>query len=482
MLSGFFVVCSFLSSKLISLLPRRFQPKEQEVDSAVSYQIVLEKEPFHSSFKAWIRTVAFIVVAVFLPEQVSWAIEQDWRVLWPNSALASSVNAAGRLSGGFAPGYARNPININVPNTIKKLLQDINNKPITAIQLAPNVTVEMKAPLKMSGARIEQIYQWLLGKPCGTKALYDYLKMRGAPADESDIAVLALSVDILNDVIRPEGNPEVIKTSLLALSKASEFFNQKLIPVKLSTIDYRLSTNFTPFIAHFKNEHYVLVTQLSGEKAYFIDQHEEEFLPLEKFQEEFSGYALVEAANFQDGQMEIVPEEEAKSILGAGRSYSGRSVNISGLFKKPSTLENVIGIGSAIGGAFFMPANTNWWAPVAGAAIQVGGGIAFKDNMWGRIGTSVAAGFVTSGFSPYGVKDSAGKVVMNNVGKFGWAWKEAGIGAAKGLVIGGTVEGINRYVKINGLSSSAMSSIASLAAIPLSIGIEKAWPMPLRYP
>ena len=85
----------------------------------------------------------------------------------------------GQAFRGLCPGYTRNPININVPNTIKKLLQDINNKPITSIQLAPNVTVEMKAPLKMSAARIEQIYQWLLGKPCGTKALYDYLKMRG---------------------------------------------------------------------------------------------------------------------------------------------------------------------------------------------------------------------------------------------------------------------------------------------------------------
>jgi len=374
-----FIAYSFLSAKLISLLPKRFLPKEQELDSAESYRIIVEKEPFVSSFKAWIRVVAFIVAAVFLPEQVSWAIEQDWRVLWPNSALASSANAADKLSGAFAPGYTRNPININVPNTIKKLLQDINNKPITAIQLAPNVTVEMKAPLKMSAGRIEQIYQWLLGKPCGTKALYDYLKMRGATADESDIAVLALSVDILNDVTKPEGNPEVIKTSLFALSKASEFFGKKLVPVKYSpnSSTPQLLNSLTPFIAHFKDEHYVLVTQLSAEKVYFIDQHEEEFLPLEKFQEQFSGYALVEAGSFQDGQMEIVPEDEAKTILGAGRSYHGRSVNISGLFKKPSTLENAIGIASAIGGAFFMPANTNWWAPVASAGIQIGGGDCF---------------------------------------------------------------------------------------------------------
>jgi len=37
---------------------------------------------FKSSFKAWIRMVAFIVVAVFLPQQAAQAMEYDWRILW----------------------------------------------------------------------------------------------------------------------------------------------------------------------------------------------------------------------------------------------------------------------------------------------------------------------------------------------------------------------------------------------------------------
>ena len=48
--------------------------------------------------------------------------------------------------------------------------------------------------------------------------------------EEQDVAVLALAVDILNDVVRPEGNPKVINTSLFALAKTSEFFNHKLVP------------------------------------------------------------------------------------------------------------------------------------------------------------------------------------------------------------------------------------------------------------
>ncbi|MBU1090502.1 MAG: hypothetical protein KKC42_01475 [Candidatus Omnitrophica bacterium] len=38
-------------------------------------QATIEGPVFKSRFKSWIRTVAFIVVAVFLPEQAAWAIE-----------------------------------------------------------------------------------------------------------------------------------------------------------------------------------------------------------------------------------------------------------------------------------------------------------------------------------------------------------------------------------------------------------------------
>ena len=43
------------------------------------------KSEFKSNFKSWIRVVAFIVIAVFLPEQVAQAVEYDWRVIAPKS-------------------------------------------------------------------------------------------------------------------------------------------------------------------------------------------------------------------------------------------------------------------------------------------------------------------------------------------------------------------------------------------------------------
>ncbi|MBU0547142.1 MAG: hypothetical protein KKH57_00055 [Candidatus Omnitrophica bacterium] len=180
------------------------------------------KPEFKSSFKAWIRVVAFVVVAVFLPEQVAQAVEYDWRVLWHKPA-----------AGTIAPSYLKDLGNIDIALAIRNILKDIANKPITAIKVSSNLTINLDKPLEMSNQRIEEIFQWLKGRSCGSKALFDYLNYTGVKVTEEDIAILALTVDILNGVVKPEGNPKVIKTSLYALSKASEFFGQKLYPVRL---------------------------------------------------------------------------------------------------------------------------------------------------------------------------------------------------------------------------------------------------------
>jgi len=173
------------------------------------------KEEFKSSFKSWIRIVAFIVVAVFLPEQVAQAVEYDWHVLWQKPQA-------------FTPAYINNIQNLDIPIAVKNILTDIAGKNITAIKISPTLTVELEKPLNISKQRIEEIFNWLKGRPCGAKALFEYLLYKGLSVQEQDIAVMALTIDILNDVVKPEGNPKVIKTSLYALSKASEFFGQKL--------------------------------------------------------------------------------------------------------------------------------------------------------------------------------------------------------------------------------------------------------------
>ena len=101
------------------------------------------------------------MVAVFLPEQVAQAIEYDPRVFWRHLPQADA----------FAPAYLRDPAELDIPLSVRRILLDIANKPIDAIQISPTITVKLDQPLKISKARVEEIYRWLQGKPCGSKAL-----------------------------------------------------------------------------------------------------------------------------------------------------------------------------------------------------------------------------------------------------------------------------------------------------------------------
>ncbi|MCX5711617.1 MAG: cysteine peptidase family C39 domain-containing protein, partial [Candidatus Omnitrophica bacterium] len=290
--------------------------------------------------------MAFIVVVIFMPEQVAQAAGFDPGVIWQKPAFAAGALAART----FAPGYANKDLNsLDIPLTIKQILKDVSNKPVDAIQLSPTVTIKLGKPLKLSSQRIEEIYNWLKGKTCGSKALYELLNYQGVKTTEQDIAVFALTVDILNGITKPEGNPEVIKSSLYALSRVSEFFGLKLYAVKINTslranvVSEAISKGLasspsapsndileqmpTPFIAHFKDEHYVLVTNITADKVYYIEEHKEEFLPKDKFLAEFSGYALTQTAN--SGTQ--LTDAQAMKIMGARSSRRDKAMDTFGL-------------------------------------------------------------------------------------------------------------------------------------------------------
>ncbi|MEW6100835.1 MAG: cysteine peptidase family C39 domain-containing protein, partial [Candidatus Omnitrophota bacterium] len=282
------------------------QEKKEQKPREASKEV---KPEFKSSFKAWIRIVAFIVVAIFLPEQVAQAVEYDWRILWQQPTSSPAFN----------PPYLKDIANIDVPLAVRSILLDISGKPINEIKISPTQTITLEKPLNLSKRRIEELFNWLKGKPCGAKALYDYLRFQGIEAQEQDIAVMALTVDILNEVVKPQGNPKVIKNSLYALSEAAKFFGNELSPVKFEVTNQRDSklTKFTPFIAHLKGDHYVLVTRIDDEKVYYSDEHKEEFLPREKFFQRFSGYALIIGLQGETLDFKLVPDKEAKTVMGA---------------------------------------------------------------------------------------------------------------------------------------------------------------------
>ncbi|RPI00791.1 MAG: hypothetical protein EHM64_16670, partial [Ignavibacteriae bacterium] len=337
------------------------EKREPETENQAT--IPVAEPQFKSGFKAWIRTVAFLVVAVFLPEQVAQAAQYDWRVIWNRPTSVA-----------LAPSYVKDVTNIQVPLAIKNILKDIANKPVTSIKLSPTLSVELDKPLKISNRRIDEIFNWLKGRTCGSKALSDFLNYQGIAAAEQDAAVFALTVDILNDVVKPVGNPEVIKNSLYALAKTSEFYGFKLNPVKIDPelINGKDVATIVPFIAHFKGDHYVLVSNITVDKVYYIDEHKEEFLPKEKFLQRFSGNALI---GVDAGVARQLTDKEAKKVLGAGYDDNYYSSNTQTYIPPVTTSTNTnyysqtsSSTNYSLGGTYFQ-SRDNWYSDGTGTGI-----------------------------------------------------------------------------------------------------------------
>ena len=152
---------------------------EEKIQPQLEIQGQVQKTDgeFKSSFKAWIRLVAFILVVVFVPEQAAQAAQYDWRILWAQP-------------GTYSPNYLKN-LNQNqfdIPQAVKNILKDLSGKQINAVKLSSNLTLQLDKPINLSEKRIEEIYDWLKGKPCGSKAIYDYLRYRSLDVAEQDVA------------------------------------------------------------------------------------------------------------------------------------------------------------------------------------------------------------------------------------------------------------------------------------------------------
>ncbi|MDD4908046.1 MAG: cysteine peptidase family C39 domain-containing protein, partial [Candidatus Omnitrophica bacterium] len=423
------------------------------------------EDGFKSGFKAWIRVVAFVIVAVFLPEQFAQAIEYDPRVLW-RGAKAGMLTPTSMLQSVPA---------MDIPLAVKTILTDLSGKQVNAVRFSSNLTVTLDKPLNLSKEKIEEIYSWLKGRPCGSKALYDLLAYKGIRAEEQDIAVMALSIDILNDVVKPEGNPEVIKNSLFALSKTSEFFGLKLYPVKINPED--LADN-TPFIAHLNGGHYVLVTKVADGKVYVADEHKEDYLPAEKFLQEFSGYSLVAKAAVQA----VLSDKEAQGIMGArnrrGEDFDwgkwatslgitvGASLVLSGVrynggtnfsYNMP-TMDTVSHVGQGL-------SNNLMFYSINRATTNIGQ-IAGWNNTTTRIVSGVATGFAAGGVGGLGLSALSGgsgafitgSSTIGNIATSGFSWGGAFTGAASGLVY----SGVSELARQQGASDSIASLVGSI--------------------
>src|SRR3989338_6369501 len=88
-------------------------------------------------FMTWIKVVAWILVIVFAPEQIAWAIDYDWRSIWRTSTAQASNSAtipyAALKSAGFEKQIAFN---------IKESLGSLQRTQTQSLQFSNDVIIE----------------------------------------------------------------------------------------------------------------------------------------------------------------------------------------------------------------------------------------------------------------------------------------------------------------------------------------------------
>ncbi|MFA5276048.1 MAG: cysteine peptidase family C39 domain-containing protein, partial [Candidatus Omnitrophota bacterium] len=293
--------------------------------------------------------MALLVVAVFLPEQASWAMGYDPSVLWAPRYYLGAGQA----------GYMANFVAENV----RRSLTTLEDKTLGQIEIAPNLVVEaqltitsaadtssqgrihklmdnslkgiinglefvtsygktkedlasnsapangliafLKQGLKFTGSPsdrhgktnlyltkpvVKQIYEWLRDPSAQVDNYCGVYALQNLLEDHKiDITLedLALRV-ILVDLL--SGNIKELKgqlkTSLYALNEVAESLGVKVYPIKTG-LDYP-----TPFIAHLSFDHFVYVTAIDGKNVYYREKDQEITISREAFTGKFSGYGL----------------------------------------------------------------------------------------------------------------------------------------------------------------------------------------------
>jgi hypothetical protein len=298
----------------------------------------VENHPFVSRFAAWMRAVALIIICVFIPDQISWAINYNPSILWGAKVQAPVQPAA------LTPAQKSAVL---IAGSVDRLLTEVNHQKADrlALQLetpkadARALTIQNLA--KFTPAQIVAIAQWL-AQPnlnvlnCGVYALQDILAANGIDQKIEDLAVLTVTSDLLSNVIRA-GEPQ-LKVSLQAISHTAAAFGLDYGAARLAPADaLKLPV---PFIAHFKDEHFVTVTRVSETEVFFNDIGKPSQMRQDAFISRLSGFALVNDLRlFFRADYERVSDTSLRFIW--GNKWRDRSKDLPGLMTMGQMLTDV---------------------------------------------------------------------------------------------------------------------------------------------
>ncbi|MCF7875379.1 MAG: hypothetical protein K9L99_05920, partial [Candidatus Omnitrophica bacterium] len=355
-------------------------------------------------FKPWMKVIACVVIFCFLYQDIVRAASPS-----PIFAYGAPYNRQSMLQ--------INPQQFNqlpVPEIIKStLLQASSQKKATKVQFPSGRTLEINNPSSLDKEKIDHIYSLLQKKPCGTQSLYDYLRLSGHSHPKSYVSSVIFSVDLAENSQNFKAGintkPEDLKSSLYAIEKASQMLEEPVEAVKLKSYFFGEKLNqITPFIAHLKYGHYVLVKEIKDGKIYAISNGEKITYSEKDFFDQFSEYALVKESSSLN-EYSKVSDKEAKRIKGA----DGQSQPDFSSFSSPQEAYNAgaSDVSAALADAHSEFTSSYVEGLAISAGVAVGGAIVGGAFMGGydalKAGGSLTSGFTTGAMSGLGQAFSA---------------------------------------------------------------------------
>ncbi|HQP10577.1 MAG TPA: cysteine peptidase family C39 domain-containing protein, partial [Candidatus Omnitrophota bacterium] len=334
---------------------------------------------FRSRFSGWLRTVALIVVLVFLPEQVSWAFNYNPGTIW-GSKDQPVVSVAPDASNDEI-------VSARIAASVNHLLNQVayREKTRVQLQLSNNAIANpelgkrdlfIDSDTVFTKSRIRRITEWLQAPDihplnCGVYALKDILSGFDVDASLEELSVSSLMVDLLSDIVRP--GEEKLKTSLFAISKIVDAYGLDLKSAKLAPADVlRLKT---PFIANFGSEHFVTVNKIDGDQVQYSDIGSAQVSPKQDFISQLSGFVLAPDLEEQkDIAFEYVPDSMTPFIW--GNKWISKADDLPGMYSTGSLVLNfVVSVGMSIIGGYLGSiggGGVNWSGVFGGLSYSFG--------------------------------------------------------------------------------------------------------------
>ncbi|MBI5873175.1 MAG: M24 family metallopeptidase [Candidatus Omnitrophica bacterium] len=342
--------------------------------------------------KPWIKAIAWLIVLTFLPEQVAWAVDYNWRGVLNGQGISAVTSAAVATDASVLRKnlsakdlVADEASDKVIAGAIKDALSQLVGKEATDIRLSDEVIVHRTYPLAITEDKVAELYAWMLDPAhdlvtCGALSLAGMLGLMGRRASSVQIAHYALLVDILSDSLNiyTYNKDKRLESSLYALAKTSALFGLDLKPFHFEEFELdnkafaKALNKLIPFIAFVDDDHMVLVKGLSKEGLIIEDNGKENILSRSETSARFSGYGLVRAGADTFGlKVEFLEDEVAKAIRGTRREitkYDG--YDFSGYFPKHDDSDAWKALGTMAGMAAL-----NYVCPTCGYAVGVGLGV-----------------------------------------------------------------------------------------------------------